>query len=154
MKKFVAISLLALGLAAPAQAGAVKVGVLSCGIEGGVGFIIGSSKAIDCVFEPAGGGGRERYEGRIGKLGVDIGVTGRTVVAWAVFAPGRTRPGALEGNYGGASAEVTVAVGPGVNVLVGGFDKSINLQPVSIQGQTGLNVAAGIAGLKLDYVAD
>ena len=154
MKKFIFVSLLALGLAAPAQAGAVKVGVLSCGIEGGVGFIIGSSKAVDCVFEPASGGDRERYEGRIGKLGIDIGVTGRSVVAWAVFAPGRTRPGALEGNYGGASAEATVAVGPGVNVLIGGFNKSINLQPVSVQGQSGLNVAAGIAGLKLDYVAD
>ncbi len=152
MKKFIAIPLLALGLAAPAEAGAVKVGVLACGIEGGFGYIIGSSKAIDCVFEPAGGGKRERYEGRIRKLGVDIGVTGRSVVVWAVFAPGRTRAGALDGYYGGVSAEATVAVGPGVNVLIGGYNKSINLEPVSIQGQSGLNVAAGIAGLRLDYV--
>jgi hypothetical protein len=154
MKKYIVLSLLALGLAAPAEAGPVKVGVLSCGIEGGIGYIIGSSKAIECVFEPAGGGERERYEGRIRKLGVDIGVTGRSVVAWAVFAPGKTRAGALDGYYAGASAEATVAAGPGVNVLIGGFNRSINLEPVSFQGQTGLNVAAGIAGLRLDYIAD
>lgn len=154
MKKFIVLSFLALGLAAPAEAGAVKVGVLSCGIEGGVGYIIGSSKAIECVFEPAGGGKREHYEGRIRKLGVDIGVTGRSVVAWAVFAPGRTRAGALDGYYAGASAEAAVAAGLGANVLVGGFNQSINLQPLSFQGQTGLNVAAGIAGLRLDYVAN
>ncbi len=154
MKKLIAVSLLALGLAAPAEAGTVKIGVLSCGIDGGIGYIIGSSKAVDCVFEPSGGGKREHYEGRIRKLGVDIGVTGRSVVAWAVFAPGKTRRGGLEGYYAGASVEVTVAAGPGVNVLVGGFNKSVNLQPLSFQGQTGLNVAAGLAGLRLAYIAD
>ena len=150
MKMFIAASLLTLSLSVPAQS-AVKVGVLSCGIEGGIGFIIGSSKAVDCVFEPTRGG-PEHYEGRISKLGVDIGVTGRSVVAWAVFAPSQVDEGALDGTYAGASAEATAVVGPGVNVLVGGFNKSINLQPISIQGQTGLNVAAGIAGLTLDYV--
>jgi hypothetical protein len=154
MNKLIATSLIALGLAAgTADAGAgVKIGLLSCGIEGGIGFIIGSSKAVDCVYQPAGGGNIEHYQGSIGKLGVDIGVTGQTVVAWAVFAPGKTKPGALEGNYNGASAEATVIGGLGANVLIGGFSKSINLQPVSVQAQTGLNVAAGIAGLSLDFV--
>ncbi|MBC8037386.1 MAG: DUF992 domain-containing protein [Rhizobiales bacterium] len=155
MNKLVVTSLIALGLtisAAEAAKSGVKVGLLSCGIDGGVGFIIGSSKGVDCVYEPSGGGRTEHYEGSIGKLGVDIGVTGKTVVAWAVFAPGKVKRGALEGSYGGATAEVTVVGGLGANVLVGGFEKSINLQPVSIQAQTGLNIAAGIAGLRLNYV--
>jgi hypothetical protein len=154
MYKFLTIGLLALvtmASAAEAKSG-VKIGVLSCEIEGGPGFIIGSSKAVDCVYEPASGARSEHYSGTIGKLGIDIGVTGRTVVAWAVFAPGKVSKGALKGSYTGASAEATVAVGLGANVLVGGFKKGINLQPISVQGQTGLNIAAGVANLKLRYV--
>lgn len=152
MKKLILASLLALGVAsAPGFAkGGVKVGLLSCNIEGGIGFIIGSSKAVDCVLQRAGGGRVEHYTGRIGKLGVDIGVTGQTVVAWAVFAPGQYKRGALEGSYNGVSAEATVVAGLGANVLIGGFRKTINLQPVSVQAQTGLNIAAGIASLHLD----
>ena len=153
MKKLIGMSLVALGLAAgAANAGAgLKIGLLTCDIDGGIGFVIGSSKAVDCVYQPASGGASEHYEGSIGKLGVDIGITGQSIVAWAVFAPGKVKPGALQGNYEGVSAEATVIGGVGANVLVGGFDNAINLQPVSVQVQTGLNVAAGIAGLRLDY---
>ena len=154
MNKLIVASLIALGLtltAAQANTG-VKIGVLSCGIEGGVGFIIGSSKGVACVFRPTGGGRAEHYQGSIGKLGIDIGVTDQTAVAWAVFAPGKIKRGALAGSYGGVSAEATVVAGLGANVLIGGFEKTINLQPVSVQAQTGLNIAAGIAGLHLDYV--
>jgi len=87
--------------------------------------------------------------GRVGKLGVDIGVTGQTVLAWVVFAPGQLNKGSLRGSYTGLSAEATVGVGLGANVLVGGFKGGINLQPVSLQAQTGLNVAAGIGSLTL-----
>ena len=38
-------------------------------------------------------------------------------------------------------ASATVGVGLGANVLVGGSGNSIALQPVSIEGTTGLNVA-------------
>jgi hypothetical protein len=151
MRKILSVGLLSLALmatAADAKSG-VKMGVLSCEVEGGAGFIIGSSKGVDCVYEPASGGRREHYSGSIGKLGVDIGVTGRTVLAWAVFAPGKVNKGALRGSYSGASAEATVGVGLGANVLVGGFKKGINLQPISVQGQTGLNIAAGVASLRL-----
>ena len=72
-------------------------------------------------------------------------------MAWAVFAPGKINKGALKGSYTGASAEATVAVGLGANVLVGGFKKGINLQPISFQAQTGLNIAAGVGSLKLRY---
>ncbi len=151
MKSFIAASALALTLVAAgsAQAGGVKIGVLNCHVEGGAGFIIGSSKDIDCVFKPAHGGKREYYSGSIGRLGVDIGITQDTVLAWLVFAPGRTRAGALKGSYTGAGAEATLGAGLGAKVLVGGFKHGINLQPISLQAQTGLNVSAGIASMSL-----
>ena len=153
MYKFLSVGLLALvtmASAAEAKSG-VKIGVLSCEVAGGVGFIIGSSKGVDCVYRPASGARAEKYSGSIGKLGIDIGVTEKTVLAWAVFAPGKVNKGALKGSYTGASAEATVAVGLGANVLIGGFKKGINLQPISVQAQTGLNIAAGVASLHLDY---
>jgi hypothetical protein len=154
MKRIVTASLLALGLAAaPASADTgIKLGMLTCDVSGGIGYIVGSSKKIDCTYEPAGSAKAEHYEGRIGKLGIDIGVTQQATVAWAVFAPGKVKKGALAGSYAGASAEATVIGGLGANVLVGGFNKSINLQPVSLQAQTGINVAAGIASLRLEFV--
>jgi hypothetical protein len=157
MKKWIisaAAVALAAGLAVATPAAArsgVKVGSLDCRIEGGVGLILGSSKGMVCRFHPAGGGRTERYVGRISRLGIDIGVTRKAYMTWAVFAPGKVRRGALAGSYGGASAEATVGVGLGANVLVGGFRKTIALQPLSIQGQEGLNIAAGIAGLSLHY---
>lgn len=153
MRKILSVGLLALVVmasAAEAKSG-VKIGVLSCDVAGGAGFIIGSSKAVDCVYSPVGGARAEHYSGSIGKLGIDIGVTEQTVLAWAVFAPGKVNKGALKGSYTGVSAEATVVVGLGANVLVGGFRKGINLQPLSVQAQTGLNVAAGVASLHLRY---
>lgn len=151
MKKFLALALSTAALAfaaSGAQAAGVKIGVLTCDVAGGAGWVIGSSKDVDCVFK--GTRGRvEHYDGTIGKLGVDIGVTGDTRVAWVVFAPGKMKSGSLKGSYNGASAEATVGLGLGANVLVGGFRQSINLQPVSVQAQTGLNVAAGVASLHL-----
>ena len=127
-----------------------NVGVLDCTIAAGVGLILGSSKKISCAFTPAKGQ-TQNYSGSITKLGLDVGVTGESYVKWVVFAPGSVDRGALAGSYGGGSAEATIGVGLGANVLVGGLEKSIALQPVSVQGQTGLNLAVGIAGLKLEY---
>lgn len=142
----------ALGFAIPAHA-AVKAGLLSCNVSSGWGFIFGSSKDVRCVFSPAGDGPPERYTGTIDKYGVDIGYTQSGVIAWGVFAPSSTfKAGALAGSYGGATAQASVGVGLGANVLVGGFKDSIALQPVSIEGTTGLNVAAGIGAITLHYV--
>jgi len=132
----------------------VRVGALNCVVEGGVGLILGSKKGMVCTFKPSNGAKSERYKGSITRVGVDIGVTGKAYMTWAVFAPGRLKRGSLAGNYGGAGAEATVGVGLGANVLVGGFKKSVALQPLSVQGQTGLNVAAGVAGLKLRYTGN
>jgi hypothetical protein len=150
--------LAALALIAVATAGAaptlaksgVRVGALNCVVEGGVGLILGSKKSMICTFKPANGGS-EKYKGSITRIGVDIGVTGKAYMTWAVFAPGKLKAGSLAGDYGGAGAEATIGVGLGANVLVGGFKKSVALQPLSVQGQTGLNIAAGVAGLKLRY---
>jgi len=134
--------------AQPAQA-LTKVGTLSCDISGGIGMIVASQKAVRCMFTPSAGGRREVYQGAITKLGVDVGATGGGRMVWAVFAPTSKVRGALAGAYAGASAEATVGAGAGANVLVGGSNRTITLQPISVQGQVGLNLAVGVAGLDL-----
>ena len=149
MKKVVfAAFIAATSIISSAQADSgVKVGVLQCTVAPGVGLIIASSKGVSCTF--TGTGRTERYHGSTGTLGVDIGFTNKSYLSWVVFAPGEIHRGALAGSYVGASAQATVIAGLGANVLVGGWSDSINLQPLSVQGQTGLNVAAGLASLKL-----
>jgi hypothetical protein len=156
---FLRLGVLALGLAiaisgAAAQSdGRVKAGTLSCDVSGGIGMIIGSQKSVICRFEPAiPGWPSELYTGTISKFGLDIGATSGSQMVWAVFAGGSPARGALAGDYGGATAEATVAVGLGANVLVGGSDRTIALQPLSVTGQTGLNLAVGVAVLKLSRV--
>jgi hypothetical protein len=142
----------ALALASQASADGVKVGTLSCHEASGFGFIFGSSRSIRCVYSGSGGH-IERYTGNVSKFGVDIGYQGSAVILWNVVAPhSGMRAGALEGQYGGAQASAAVGIGAGANVLVGGLDRSFTLQPVSIQGNTGLNVAAGIGAMTLHYV--
>ena len=128
----------------------VKVGTLVCDISGGVGFVIGSQKQVFCRFNPEyAGWSREAYIGEIRKFGLDIGATAGGQMVWAVYAPTTRRAWALAGRYGGATAEATVGVGAGANVLVGGSERTVSLQPLSVQGQAGLNVAAGVAELEL-----
>jgi hypothetical protein len=148
-----ALGVSALIASAPAEAaGGVKVGVLNCNVEGGWGFILGSSKDIHCSFVPTRGAPPERYLGSITKVGVDIGYTRGGVIVWDVIAPASDlRPGALDGDYGGVTAGATVGAGVAANVLIGGFNKSISLQPISVEGNTGLNVAAGIGAMSLHF---
>lgn len=138
-------------LAQDAPAG-VKVGVLTCNVEGGWGYVLGSARDVNCNFVPSDGVS-ERYIGNISRVGVDVGYTQGGVLIWDVVAPtSDLEPGALEGEYGGVSANATVGVGLGAHVMTGGFDKSFALQPVSIEGNTGLNVAAGIGAMSLDHL--
>jgi hypothetical protein len=139
-------------IAAPASADGVKVGTLTCHVASGWGFIFGSSKDLRCVYHPNSAMG-EHYVGTVSKFGVDIGYTDSSVIVWGVIAPhSGMAHGALTGSYAGATASATAGVGVGANVLVGGLDRSITLQPVSIEGSTGLNVAAGIGAINLKYV--
>lgn len=146
-------SLSAITLAPPAFAqDNVEIGRLECDVEGGIGLIIGSSKQAVCYFydadstEPV-----ETYFGEVNKLGLDIGITDKTVIEWLVIAPKADAyaDGALAGEYVGVSAEATFGVGLGANALVGGSQDSFALQPVSVQGQTGLNLALGVTGFTL-----
>lgn len=142
------VGALALATSAQAQSG-VRIGTLSCSVAGGWGFVFGSSKALHCTLTP-GPGHPEHYSGTISKFGVDIGYTNGGVLVWGVLAPGpNVGPGALAGDYVGATGSATVGVGAGANVLVGGSNRSISLQPLSIEGNTGLNVAAGIGAITL-----
>ncbi|MGB3551624.1 MAG: DUF992 domain-containing protein [Candidatus Binatus sp.] len=139
--------------AAPASGGgaAVRAGYLTCHVSAGWGFIFGSSRKLNCAYalQP---GYTEYYTGSITKFGADIGYLQSGVIMWAVLAPTTNLgQGALTGHYGGATASAAVGVGAGANVLVGGFNSSIALQPVSIEGQNGLNVAAGVAELTLKF---
>jgi len=126
----------------------VNVGTLNCQVAGGVGFIFGSSKELQCLFARTDGLA-EPYHGTVKKFGVDIGFTKEAHVVWLVFAPGDIAKGALTGDYAGVTASATVGVGVGANVLVGGSSKQITLQPVSVEGSVGLNVAAGIGEIVL-----
>jgi len=146
------LTLAALALAAPADAAGVKAGVLNCDVAGGWGFVLGSSKQLHCTFSPVSGD-VEHYTGAVSKFGVDLGYTRGGVIIWEVVAPNAASGrGALQGSYAGATASGSVGVGAGAHVLVGGFHRSIALQPISITGESGLNVAAGIGAIHLKHV--
>ena len=154
MKHALCIVAMVASMTVASSAGAddgVKIGVLTCNVSSGWGFVVGSSKDVNCVFAPADKHEkRERYAGKISKFGADIGYSSAGVMVWAVFAPAtETKRGALAGQYAGATAGAAVGVGANAHALVGGLNKSITLQPLSIEGETGLNVAAGVESLTL-----
>lgn len=138
------------------DASRVEVGVLDCVVEGGSGFIFGSTKDVSCTYTPADNGPKETYFGAIQKYGIDIGKTDVTYMTWGVFAPtaDEFRPGALVGDYYGVSAEATAGAGVGANALIGGSNETISLQPISVTGQTGLNFALAVSELELRSSAD
>src|SRR6266851_2914389 len=130
----------------------VRAGILQCQGGQNVGFVVGSVTSLECVFQSEGRR-PEAYVATVRRYGLDIGFTEQTKFSWAVNAPtGRVGRGDLAGNYGGVGANASVGVGGGGNFLVGGPQNSYALQPVSVQGQTGLNVAAGVADIELQPV--
>ena len=145
-----AAALLAITTITPQVAQAnVQAGLLECRGPGSVSFLIGSVNGFDCIFRPTAGH-PHRYVATIRRFGVDVGVSGPTYLTWAVFAPSRqVGYGALSGLYVGPSAGAALGVGLNANALIGGSGNSFALQPLSVAGQTGWNVAAGIAGLEL-----
>lgn len=148
LKKILFAAALAASAAFPAAAGPTKLGVLSCAIDGGTGYVVASNKTLSCTFRS--NGSEETYTGIVSKIGVDIGETREGNLQWAVLALGGDYDGGeLAGKYYGVNAEATVVTGGGVNVLVGGFQESYALQPLSVQSQTGLNAALAVASLEL-----
>jgi len=141
----------AVGGALPATAeGGVKAGVLRCDVQGNMSFVFGSSRNISCTFQPEATRPVEHYGGEIKKFGIDLGYVESGVIYWAVIAPtsdlGR---GALAGQYAGGTAAVAAGYGLGANALIGGGNRSIALQPVSVEGMKGINVAGGVGILSL-----
>jgi hypothetical protein len=135
--------------AASAQPARVQVGMLECRGGASIGFIVGSVTNLGCVLR-ATGQPDAYYVATIRKVGIDIGITEESSLAWGVFAPvNRFGPGDLAGDYVGADASATLGVGFGGNVLIGGSNNSIALQPLSVQGQVGIGIAAGLASLEL-----
>ncbi|WP_341989519.1 DUF992 domain-containing protein [Azorhizobium sp. AG788] len=136
---------------APASAASIQVGTLICTVEPNVSFIIGSVRQLDCNFRPAVRGvAKGSYAGVVRRFGLDVGMSGKQTLVWGVLAPTRNvKPGDLAGVYVGASANAAVGVGLGANALVGGSRNSFTLQPVSVEGGTGLNVGLTVSDLTL-----
>ncbi|MEM5583864.1 DUF992 domain-containing protein [Roseibium sp. AS2] len=157
MKRFAAIALVLSGttmLAAPAIAQdkgpGVKIGTLTCALVQETNFIIGSKATLNCSYDPATGGDIARYTGTVRDFGLDIGTTSEATLVWGVLAPSADmEPGALEGEYGGVTAGASLGAGLKANALVGGFDKSVALNPVSLESQTGTNLTLGVSHLTL-----
>ncbi len=148
----IAISAAALAIVdgpAAAQPRQVQVGTLTCSMSASIGLIIGSQKNVNCIFRGQPGEPEEAYTGTMTTVGLDIGFTTGGVIVWTVFADTNRYAGMLAGTYAGATAEASIAAGLGANVLVGGSHRTVALQPLSLQGQIGLDVAAGIGALEL-----
>ena len=141
---------LVMAFAAPAasQQQRVQAGTLECSLSSGIGMVVASQRNIACNFKP-NGGPPEAYAGTMTRIGLDIGITGGGAIIWAVFTTTNLYSGILTGTYVGASAEMSIAAGLGANVLVGGSNRAVALQPLSVQGQVGLNIAAGVSQLEL-----
>ena len=132
-----------------------EVGSLSCDVGDGTGFIFGSTRELTCTFNPVQEGlADETYIGDIKRYGIDIGKTQNGQMSWLVLAPTESEyyEGGLNGDYQGVSAEATVGVGLGANVMVGGSADTLALQPVSVNTQNGVNFAIGVGEITLQRV--
>jgi hypothetical protein len=137
---------------AHAQGSSTRQGMLTCRTSASVGLLVGSTQRLACQFR-ASNGFTQNYVGRMNRVGLDIGITAGGVLAWAVLGSSSAiTPGALTGRFVGASGDVSVGIGAGANLLVGGTAQGISLQPLSVEGQVGLNLALGVAGLTLTPV--
>jgi hypothetical protein len=140
----------AMGANANAASNGVKAGFLKCDVAGNLSFVFGSSREITCIYDAGTSIPIDHYKGTIKKYGIDIGYQSNGVMVWGVIAPSNNvGPGALAGDYGGVTADVALGLGVGANALVGGSKNSIALQPLSVEGMTGLNLAGGIGVLTL-----
>lgn len=139
----------ALSLAAPAGA-TVRAGTLECDISGGVGLVFVEKQEMRCTYRPASGKAPEQYIGKIEEVGIALGATAGGVMVWGVLAAEHdVARGALAGTYAGVSANASIGIGGGANILVGGTGRAFILQPLSLEGQVGLNVAGGVTTVTL-----
>ena len=138
--------------AAQAPQSWTQVGSLSCRVDPNIGFIIVGHQSMECLFTPNTQTPPQAYDGAINTVGLNVGISAGGVLGWAVFAPTTGVPaGALAGDYVGVSGDIGIGVGAGANVLLGGSDRTIALQPLSLQGSVALNVVLGVSSLKLRW---
>lgn len=131
----------------------LQVGKLTCAVQETTNFIVGSTATLGCNYKPATGGAVQYYTGSIKDFGIDIGSVENATLIWGVLAPSADmQPGALEGTYGGVTAGASLGAGLEANALIGGFDKSIALNPLSVQGETGTNITLGVSKLTLKLI--
>jgi Protein of unknown function (DUF992) len=147
-----AAALATLTAPAAAQPSKIQVGQLKCSVSSGIGLIVASQRNVNCAFRGQPGEPDESYTGTMTIIGLDVGFTTGSVIVWGVFADTNHYAGMLAGTYVGATAQATVGAGAGANVLVGGSNRSVSLQPLSVQSQVGLNAAGGIGTLELHFV--
>lgn len=132
-----------------------EVGSLNCDVGDGTGFIFGSTRELTCTFNPTQEGlDDEVYVGDIARYGIDIGKTQNGQMSWLVLAPTESEfsEGGLNGDYRGVSAEATFGIGLGANVMVGGSEDTLALQPLSLNTQNGVNFAIGVGEITLQRV--
>ncbi len=150
-----ALALLPVGTAALASdtAPGIQVGVLTCAVTGESNFIVGSTHSLGCNYKPTAGGPVEYYKGKVSEYGIDLGTKIDATLVWGVLAPSANmKPGALAGTYGGVAAGVSVGAGIQANALIGGLDRSIALNPFSLQTETGTNITLGVSKLNLELI--
>jgi hypothetical protein len=144
--------MLSLPAAAQTPQSWTQVGSLSCRVDPNIGFIIVGHQPMECLFTPNTQTPPQAYDGAINTVGLNVGISAGGVLGWAVFAPTTGVPaGALAGDYVGVSGDIGIGVGAGANVLLGGSDRTIALQPLSLQGSVALNVVLGVSSLKLRW---
>jgi Protein of unknown function (DUF992) len=145
----IALMVMIVPLAQAHQGRPMRAGVLECEGRRTTGKLVMSQARLHCVFR-SDGRQPERYVAKVRRYGVDLGLTDETRMAWAVNAPindfGRSE---LRGRYGGLSANAAALFGFGGSFLLRGSDRAAALQPISLQGQTGLNLAAGVTEVEL-----
>lgn len=135
---------------AHAQQTKIRAGTLICKSKGGIGLIVGSNEKVQCMYKPIGGGSVSRYRGTITRIGLDLGIKGQSEIIWDVLGSSTSLSAdTISGDYVGMAADAAVGVGGGAQILLGGSQKSVVLQPLSVKGQTGLNISIGVAGLAL-----
>jgi len=145
-------AMLSLPAAAQTPQSWTQVGSLSCKVNPNIGFIIVGHQPMECLFTPNTQTPPQAYDGAINTVGLNVGISAGGVLGWAVFAPTTGVPaGALAGDYVGVSGDIGIGVGAGANVLLGGSDRTIALQPLSLQGSVALNVVLGVSSLKLRW---
>lgn len=146
-----ALTLVYFPTAGHAQSAWSQVGGLNCKLAPTVGFIVASEQKMSCQFTPSQVGlPIQSYSGTMRTIGVDLGAISGGILTWGVFAATAGPAfGGLDGNYVGVSGEATLGLGAGANVMLGGSNRSVALQPISVQAMTGLNVQAGVSTLSL-----